>query len=175
MNTPISQSVLVAVFSICCSAQAAPSDIGSDLYQKVAISGDKVPVQALEAVQKLQPGFVLQEAEQESKHGNQYLDLEGLTADGSEIEFDMLLNKQKIWEIVEIQRDLELADCPTPVRELYNKTFESQPAQRIIESKQMTGAVIYEFYFVSQDGETRKSEIKLEEDMAILLEKEWQH
>ncbi|WP_339617105.1 hypothetical protein [uncultured Gilvimarinus sp.] len=175
MNTRFSQTLLAATFSICCSVQAAQSDIGSDLYQKEEISGDKVPTQALEAVQKLQPGFVLKEAEQESKHGNQYLDLEGVTADGAEIEFDMLLNEQNLWEVVEIQRDLTLADCPTPVRELYSDTFGQKKPQRIIESKQMSDVIVYEFYFVGADSQTSKHEIKLENDSATLLSDEWQH
>ncbi|WP_041522202.1 hypothetical protein [Gilvimarinus agarilyticus] len=174
MKNRISQSLLVIALGFCGTAQAAQSDIGADLYQKEGISSDSVPAQALEAVQKLQPGFVLKEAEQESKHGNQYLDLEGVTADGTEIEFDMLLNEQDLWEVVEIQRDLSLADCPAPVRELYSETYDQKQPQRIIESKQMSGAVVYEFYFVKGD-KTEKSEIKLDGDSAVLLNEEWQH
>lgn len=174
MKTRLYRALLTVAIGTSCVAHAEQSDIGSDLYEKQAVSGDSVPAQALESVRKLQPGFELREAESESKHGNQYLDLEGVTAEGKEIEFDMLLNEQNLWEVVEIQRDLSLDECPQPVRELYHEHFEAPEPQRIIESKQMDGLIIYELYFV-EAGQTTKSEIKLDGDTATLLEEEWTH
>ncbi|UTF61833.1 PepSY-like domain-containing protein [Gilvimarinus sp. DA14] len=156
------------------TAGAAQSEVGSDLYQKQDIQVEQVPPQALEAVEKLAPGFVLHEAEKESKHGKQYLDLEGETADGEEIEFDMLLNDQGLWEAVEIQKDLQLGDTPAPVQDLFSNSFPSKHPARIIESQQMDGLVIYEFYFV-EEGKTTKREIKLDGDKASVLEQEWTH
>ncbi|MDO6748149.1 hypothetical protein [Gilvimarinus sp. 1_MG-2023] len=174
MKNAITPLLFSAAIGIGGSAVAGQSDVGSDLYQKQEITSESVPAQALEEIQKLAPGFVLKEAEKESKHGNQYLDLEGVTAAGAEIEFDMLLNEQGLWQVVEIQRDLTLADCPEPVQAVYAQHFAEQTPQRIIESKQMDGVIVYEFYFV--EGEkTHKNEIKLDGDKATLLEKEWAH
>lgn len=174
MNIRLSQILLSASIITGTTTYAAPSDIGADLYQKQSIAREEVPAQALAAIEQLHPGFTLKEAEQESKHGHQYLDLEGIAADGSEIEFDMLLNEDNLWEVVEIQRDVSLADCPEAVRQVYQAHYQDLLPQRIIESRQMDGMIIYEFYFVEQ-GKTRKQEIKLDAGHASLLEQEWKH
>ncbi|MCP8899491.1 hypothetical protein [Gilvimarinus xylanilyticus] len=174
MKLLIHPTLVFLSLGVSVTASAAQSEVGTDLYQKQDIQVEQVPPQALEAVKKLAPGFVLREAEQESKHGNQYLDLEGETADGEEIEFDMLLNDQGLWEAVEIQKDLTLDECPSAVQNLYKNTFEGQQPDRIIESKQMDGVVIYEFYLVG-NSKTTKHEIKLDGDNASLLDQEWTH
>jgi predicted flavoprotein YhiN len=171
----ISQSTLVIALGLSGPAFSAQSDVGTDLYEKESIALDQIPAQALEAVRQLRPDFQAKEAEKELKHGNRYLDLEGVTGEGMEIEFDMLLNDNNQWEVVEIQRDVTLADCPPAVRDLYVETFESTVPDRIIESQQMSDVVVYEFYVVGNGGKTEKSEIKLEGEKATLLSEEWEH
>ncbi len=99
------------------------------------------------AILKIKPDFVAKEAEKELKHGNHYLDIEGVDNNGNEVEFDML-QQDGLWQVVEIQRDLTIEQCPAAVVNVLPKIT----AKRIIESDQTNGIVIYEFYTVAADG-----------------------
>jgi len=136
--------------------------------EKVALAD--VPDAVMSVILSANPQFVMKEAEKESKHGNTYYDVEGLDANGNEIEFDMLLGNDGTWSIAEIQRDLNLEQCPDMVVALYQEKVGIAPA-RIIESDQGDGVVIYEFY-TRESGKEKKYEIKLS---AQLLDKEWTH
>lgn len=149
---------------------ASDSKVGSSLNEKYEIELASIPASAMAAILKLKPHFVAKEAEKELKHGNHYLDIEGVDATGNEVEFDMLQKDGK-WQVVEIQRDLTLAKCPQLVLDVLPKITP----KRIIESDQTNGIVIYEFYSVAADGDESKLEIKLENDHAELLSKEWRH
>ena len=105
------------------------------------------------------------------KHGNTYYDVEGIDGNGNEIEFDMLLESDGSWRIAEIQRDLTIEQCPTPVVALYRERVGAVEPARIIESDQGDSTVVYEFYTVEKEQE-RKYEIKLQVEF---LEKEWEH
>ena len=145
--------------------------IGSSLHQKQEVELSDVPDAVKSVILSRNPGFKMQEAEKELKHGNTYFDIEGLDAQGNEIEFDMLLGEDGSWSIAEIQRDLSLEQCPEPVVNLYNKRVEDITPKRIIESDQGGGVIVYEFYTV-EGGKEKKYEIKLAVDF---LEKEWKH
>lgn len=148
--------------------------IGASLNQKFSLPLSEVPKQALEEVLKLQPDFIPAEAEQELKHGHTYIDLEGTKADGSEVEFDMLL-KDGQWQVMEMQRDLTLEQCPSIVVAALQQGAPEFAPKRIIESDQLTGVVVYEFYTVHADGSEERKEVKLENGLAELLTEEWRH
>ena len=101
---------------------------------------------------------------------NTYYDIEGLDDADNEVEFDMLLKKDGSWHIAEVQRDLMLAQVPYPVAAVFNNKV-SIPPERIIESDQGNGTIIYEFYATDQ-GQEKKYEVKLSVE---LLDEEWQH
>lgn len=155
-------------------AESEPDQIGSSLNQKFALQLSEVPQQALDEVFKLQPDFSPAEAEKELKHGLTYIDLEGTKADGSEIEFDMLLQDGQ-WQVMEVQRDLTFEQCPPAVVAALHKGAPEFVPRRIIESDQRTGVVVYEFYTVHADGTEERKEVKLENGQAELLSEEWRH
>lgn len=148
-------------------------EIGASLNNKVDLELNEIPPEILKLVTELEPGFVLKEAEKELKHGNTYYDIEGEKADGSEIEFD-LMQVENQWKVMEIQRDVTLVQCPPEVINTYHDNSSFKP-ERIIESKQMTGEVIYEFYTTLTNGKEVKHEIKFVDGKAEFLEKEWEH
>ena len=146
-------------------------DIGSTLNKKFNVDLADVPEAVKAVIRAANPDFKMQEAQKELKHGNTYFDIEGLDANGNEIEFDMLLEEDGSWRIAEIQRDLSLEQCPKAVADLFTTSVPNVTPARIIESDQGDGVIIYEFYTVENKLE-RKYEIKMQVE---LLEKEWKH
>ena len=147
------------------------STVGSTLNNKVSVELSDVPASVKSVIKSAYPKFKMQEAEKELKHGNTYFDIEGLDANGEDLEFDMLLGKDGSWSIAEIQRDLLVEQCPINVLSLFRQRVGSVDIARIIESDQGGGVIVYEFYTVEQ-GKENKYEIKLE---LSFLEKEWKH
>lgn len=177
INKPISAIIGSACLglSLCSFASYATEivEIGSTLNKKIEINIADIPAEVLSVVKKEQPDFVVKEAEKEFKHGKVYFDIEGEKSDGSEVEFDMLL-VDKQWQIMEIQRDVTLHQCPQAVVSAYQANINFTP-QRIIESKQSTGETIYEFYSTLTNGKEVKHEIKFWQGKAEVLEIEWEH
>ena len=146
-------------------------DVGASLNSKVSVPLEEVPANVISVIKKDHPKFKMLEAEKELKHGNTYFDIEGLDAQGNEIEFDMLLAKDGTWSIAEIQRDLVLKQVPEPVVNVFRSEVPTLNPARIIESDQGGGVIIYEFYTQEKDKE-RKFEVKLSVE---LLKTEWKH
>ena len=161
--------------TLCSSALQANeiAKIGSTLNKKVEINIADIPAEVLTVIKRDQPDFTVKEAEKEFKHGKVYFDVEGEKSDGSEIEFDLLLVNNE-WKIMEVQRDVTLQECPKAVIAAYHSNVDSKP-QRIIESKQNTGEVIYEFYSRFKNGSEVKHEIKFWQGKAEILDVEWEH
>lgn len=151
-------------------AQADDNKVGASLNKKYDVALSAIPENAMSEILKIKPGFIAKEVEKELKHGKTYLDIEGLDAAGNEVEFDML-QQGGAWKVVEIQRDLTLAQCPKAVLDVLPKISP----KRIIESDQTTGVVVYEFYTVANNGDEGKYEVKYENGKAELLTKEWSH
>lgn len=157
------------------TANAKNVKVGATLNKKEVIPIDRIPSSALAAIKKVAPNFTVQEVEKEYKHDHIYLDVEGKDADGNDLEFDMLQDSE-LWKIVEIQRDLSMEDLPSPAKLLIQKQENHEQVKRIIESKQFgTDIVIYEFYFVFDDGTESRKEIKFENNEFTLLNEEWKH
>ena len=156
------------------SLPTSKEKVGATLHKKVGLLLADIPAQAMQEIKALQPDFEAKEAEKELKHGNTYLDIEG-EVDGREIEFDML-QTERGWQVVEVQRDLVWQQLPkTVIAELEQKQPKLKP-KRIIESIQHGKDVtIYELYSVDQAGKEAKTEVKLENGQASLLDKEWTH
>lgn len=172
-------AALASVFMMT-NASAKESKIGASLHQKVELKVTELPKQVTNAINKTHPDFVAKEAEKEHKHGNIYIDVEGLDKHGNEVEFD-LLKQGEYWKIVEIQRDLTLKQTPEIVVSALKSEHPNIEPKRIIESEQVSSGhtsrvVIYEFYVVNQSsGDEQKFEVKLSEGKAKLLKNEWQH
>lgn len=134
-----------------------------------------VPAQVLAAARAARPGFTAIEAEAEIREGRRYYDIGGTLADGSEVEFDIMEENGR-WRVVEIQRDIPLADLPAAVRSAAIAHDSAFVPGRIIESTQADGLVIYEL-FGPRGGEPlrRKIEIKWDGSKAEVLTLEWAH
>ena len=155
--------------------KANKPQIGASLNQKEALNIADIPASALNAMKAIQANFEVKEAEKEFKHGNVYLDVEGTLADGSEIEFDMLQTDNE-WKVVEIQRDLDWQQLPENVSTALLQDTADFSAKRIIESIQHgTDITVYEFYSVNNDGKEFRKEVKVENNIAMVLKEEWQH
>ena len=148
---------------------------------KVATSGKTevaladVPAEVLAAARAARPGFEPAEAQTETREGRRYYDVEGKLADGSEIEFDIMEEGGR-WRVVEIQRDIDLAAAPAPVREAATRHDAAFKPTRVIESDQGDGTIIYELFGPQgADPQGRKVEIKWQDSKAEVLTKEWAH
>lgn len=149
--------------------------IGATLNEKVGMSISDIPDNALTAIKAIEPSFTVNEVEKELKHGKTYLDVEGVLADGREIEFDMLQVADE-WKVVEVQRDLVWSQLPENVSGALKQSSPDFEAKRIIESIQHgTGITVYEFYAVDSQGKESRKEVKVEGGEAVVLAKEWQH
>jgi len=162
---------MIVVMALSINVFAETTSVGTTLHKKESVELTDVPAGVISVKKEANPDFEMLEAQKELKHGNTYYDIEGLTASGNEIEFDMLFNADGTWSIAEIQRDLTLEQTPQPVTELYEKNVVGVVPVRIIESDQGGGVIVYEF-FTNEQGQEKKYEIKLEVE---LLEKEWTH
>jgi len=163
---------LILVFSVSACQTGIPEiKPGASLHSKETVEISKVPMSVLSEIKKAHPDFRPLEAEKELKHGNTYYDIEGLDANGNEIEFDMLLLDDSSWRIAEIQRDLNVNQVPKPVLNVFKQRVPTLSPTRIIESDQGDGVIVYEFFTKENDKEL-KHEVKL---MVEFLEKEWVH
>lgn len=142
---------------------------------KQATGLNAVPQDVLAVASAERPGVTLTAAEHEVRNGNDYYDLEGTAADGSEIEFD-ITRVDGAWTVVEVQRDIGYDQTPQAVRDAVAARDASFVPGRVIESVQADGLVIYELY-VDADGSggDDKVEVKFDGSAATILSEEWVH
>jgi hypothetical protein len=135
-----------------------------------------VPPQVLAAARAAQPTMRLTQVEAEVRDGRNYYDVAGTLPDGTEIELDMLQTPEG-WAVVETQRDIAFAAAPEAVRAASAKADAAFTPERVIESRQADGIVIYELFGPKPQGggDPRKVEIKYDGRTAELLTKEWAH
>lgn len=167
MRIPI---VLAGSLLLSVSAQLAAVESSG----KQDMSLRDLPPAVSDLVQARSPGFSPQEAEVETRNGQIYYDVEGIRADGQEIEFD-ITQIDGSWTIVEVQRDIGLRETPDTVRASLEQAYPEFAPRRIIESDQGDGVVIYEFFGPGIDGPDTKIEVRYEGGQAEVLAEEWVH
>jgi hypothetical protein len=133
-----------------------------------------LPAEVIEVAHRARPGFEIREAEYETRDGREYYDVAGVLPDDSEIELDMT-RVDGLWTVVEIQRDIAYAEVPPAVVETLETVLPGWRAERIIESDQGNGTIIYEFFGPGATGEVAKYEVKWADNAAELLTEEWPH
>ena len=177
MNRSI--TILATLLCVSCN-EAEPSGL-PEPTDKVATSGKSqtalsdVPKEVLAAARAAQPSMTFTEAEGEVRDGRNYYDVAGTLPDGSEVELDML-QEPSGWTVVETQRDIAFATAPQPVRAVIAKADAAFSPERVIESRQNDGIVIFELFGPPHPGkEPRKVEIKFDGTKAEILTKEWAH
>lgn len=142
--------------------------------QKQAVEVEDVPPAVLKAVKADHPMVEIHAAEHETRHGEDYFDIEATLPDGTEIEFD-LTRLDNVWTVVEVQRDLDWSEVATPAWDLLRASYPEWKVSRIIESVQRDESIIYEFFGPGDDGSQRKIEVMWADSSAEILEEEWVH
>ena len=77
--------------------------------------------------------------------------------------------------MVEFQRDIGMEALPATVAEALAGVRPDWLPERIIESEQADGIVIYEFFGTSADAQPLKVEVKWDGTSAEVLQDEWLH
>lgn len=145
-----------------------------DASGKEATDLETLPAEVLAVAKASQPELNVSEAEYETRDGNEYYDVGGTLPDGSELELDMT-KINGVWTVVETQRDIDMATVPDAVSETLLGKYPGWNADRIIESDQGDGVIVYEFFGKDDAGQDTKIEVKLEGSQADLLVDEWAH
>lgn len=172
--------VRIYLFAAIAVGVSACGGTGQDEGHKVDASGKEetaladVPAEVLAVAQAAQPELNISEAEYETRDGNEYYDVGGTMPDGSELELDMT-KVDGVWTVVETQRDIGMDLVPGIVSDVLDAKFPGWSPNRIIESDQGDGVVIYEFFGENDEGEDTKIEVKWADEQAELLIDEWAH
>lgn len=153
------------------AAEAAPGRVAATGKQAQDLAS--VPAEVLAAATAARPNLQVTAVEHEQREGNDYYDVAGLL-DGAEVELDITRVDGR-WTVVEVQRDITAEQVPAPVAAALASAHPAFKANRIIESDQGDGIVIYEFFGPGKDGQDSKVEVKSEGSQAEVLASEWIH
>ena len=173
----ITSWLLVSMILLGLAACGGPDQ---DEGRKVEASGKQdtdlgaVPEEVLAVALAAQPELSISDAEYETRDGNEYYDVGGTLPDGSELELDMT-KVDGVWTVVETQRDIGVELLPDGVSNVLDSNFPAWRPERIIESDQGDGVVIYELFGKTEADEDTKIEIKWDQGRAELLVDEWLH
>jgi hypothetical protein len=184
MTTQSNRTILTAVLLLSLAACSEPPTPTAEQTAgapstRVQASGKQaedlasVPAEVLAAAKAVRPQLQVTAVEHEQRDGNDYYDVAG-TLDGAELELDITRVEGK-WTVVEAQRDITTAQVPAPVATALAGTHPTFKANRIIESDQGNGIVIYEFFGPGENGPETKIEVKSEGGKAEVLTSEWIH
>ena len=157
-----------------CGGQDAEVGRKVDASGKVDTELDAVPEEVLAVALAAMPELKVAEAEYETRDGNEYYDVGGTLPDGSEWELDMT-KIDGVWTVVEKQRDIGMELVPEGVSNTLDTKLPGWHPDRIIESDQGDGVIVYEFFGKTNEGEATKVEVKWEDGHAELLIDEWLH
>lgn len=131
------------------------------------VSADSLDPQLVALIERSVPGMVIGDVERKEREGRIYLDVEGKRPDGSEVELD-LLQEGANWRLVEIQRDIAWDKAPAAVVAATKAAPDAFTPERVIESTQTDGSVIYELFAPGRADEPAM-EVRLRNGKAELL------
>lgn len=131
------------------------------------------PPEVAAAVLKAEPRMTIVEAELKERDGRRYYDVEGTLPGGAEIELDLLQTPQG-WQVVEIQRDIPWTEAPQPVQAAAAGPTKGVAPERVIESKQTDGTIIYELFAPGQPKDPAV-EVAWKDGAAKVLAERWPH
>jgi hypothetical protein len=138
-----------------------------------SVAREALPAPLSALAEKHVPGITIDEAERKEREGRVYYDIEGRRPDGSEVELDVLQDGAE-YELVEIQRDIAWADAPVAARAAAKAQKGAFEPERVIESTQTDGSVIYELFAPGRKAEPAM-EVKMAGGKAELLTERWAH
>lgn len=173
-NKFLSGNLSKSVTFACSLFAAAICQAAVETSGKQAIDLGAIPPPILELVSARSPGFEPADAELEIRNGQTYYDIEGETATGDALEFDITQIDGQ-WAIVETQRDIAWEAAPPAVRDSLKAAAPDFLLRRIIESDQGDGVIIYEFFGSQESAPETKLEVRYADGVAELLTEEWVH
>ncbi len=134
-----------------------------------------LPAGLAELVEATVPGMTITEAERKEREGRIYYDVEGTRPDGSEVEIDVLAGADGKLTAVEVQRDIDWATAPAPVRAAAAAKKDAFTPERVIESRQVEGGeTIYELFALGKPKEPAM-EVRWQDGKAEVLSERWAH
>lgn len=172
-------TLIALLLTLAACDQAPDAQTAGKAPDRVHATGKKtqdlanVPAKVMAAARAARPKLQVTEVEHEQRDGNDYYDVAG-TLDGAEVELDITRIDGR-WTVVEVQRDIVADQVPAPVAAALTSARPAFKANRIIESDQGNGVVIYEFFGPGEDGPDSKVEIKTDGGKAEVLTSEWVH
>ena len=137
------------------------------------ISPDQLPPALRALVEREAPGVKIAEVERKEREGRIYYDVEGTRPDGSEVELDVL-QEGTAFRVVEIQRDIAWTAAPAEAIAAARAAPGAFAPERVIESRQTDGSVIYELFAPGRRDEPAM-EVRVQGGKAEVLTKRWDH
>ncbi|WP_020398320.1 hypothetical protein [Kordiimonas gwangyangensis] len=174
LKAPAVTFVLMSLVPIAPQAVADDQEVGATLHEKSDVAIANVPAEAMAVAREKRPALTFTKAEREMRGGHEYIDLEGHDDTGNVIELD-LMHGETGWVVVEIQRDVMWEVVPTLVQEELMQNVPGIKPDRIIESDQDNGTIVYEFFVRDNAGKESKYEVSLTGEEAMFLKEEWKH
>lgn len=179
MKPALSALAAVAILGACSPPQdqkteAAPGPLPPGPETQVTtVSPADLPPALAALVQQTVPGMTVAEVERKEREDRVYYDVEGTRPDGSEVELDIQQIGDR-FEVVEIQRDVAFGDMPAAAQTAARAATGAFAPERIIESAQTDGSVIYELFAPSQPAEPAM-EVRVKDGKAEILTERWPH
>ncbi|MEP0392717.1 MAG: hypothetical protein ABJ205_11050 [Erythrobacter sp.] len=133
-----------------------------------------IPEGIVAAAEAKVPGMVIAEVEKKEREGMVFFDVEGTRPDGSEVELDMLQEDEGNFRVVEVQRDIAWDDVPANARSAAEAVDGMFAPERVIESVQNDGTVIYEL-FAPGKTDAPSAEISVKDGEAKMLTERWEY
>ena len=131
-----------------------------------AIAAADVPAGVRAAVLAKVPDLTIDQAERKARGGLVFYDVEGMRDDGSAVEIDVI-EERGAYRVVEVQRDIAWADAPAAVRAAADTAPDHFVPERVIESAQNDGTVIYELFAPGKTDEPA-AEVNWKDGKAML-------
>ncbi|NIJ21852.1 hypothetical protein FHS95_003563 [Sphingomonas naasensis] len=151
---------IIAPMLIAATAACSPSTTPADNVEAPIANGilpagpvtntthlapDALAPELVALIERSVPGMVIGDVERKEREGRIYLDVEGKRPDGSDVELDVLQEGAN-WRLVEIQRDIAWDHAPAAVTAAARAAPGAFVPERVIESTQTDGSVIYELF-----------------------------
>jgi hypothetical protein len=137
------------------------------------VSANSLPPALATLIQSTVPGMTVSEVDRKEREGRVYYDVEGKKPDGSEVELDVL-EEGGTFRVVEIQRDIAWDAAPPAAIAAAKAKKGAFAPERVIESTQTDGSVIYELFAPGRKDEPAM-EVRMAGGKAEVLGKRWEH
>lgn len=131
------------------------------------LAPDSLEPEVRALVERTVPGIVIGDVERKEREGRIYFDVEGTDPAGNEVEVDVLREGAN-WRLVEVQRDIAWDKAPAAVSAVAKAAPGAFTPERVIESTQADGSVIYELFAPGRTDEPAM-EVRLKDGKAELL------